>query len=346
MKTSIRRVVTGITVLFALLVPALGAHADSDESGDTTWAVAPADANGPDGRRMIEDELDPGESATDRFAVTNLSTHEVTFKLRAADGYFNENGRFNTIASDQESVDIGTWVEMPDEITVAPQESAVVPFTVTVPEDAEPGDHAAGISASLVQVTTDEDGSTVGVESRVGFRLTVTVTGAVRTTMTIQDIRSTYDTSWNPVRPGAATVTFKLVNEGNIRMLGQGVLRLGGREVVFPAEGEPKQELLPGDERSFTLRVDGLWPTFVVSGSVDATPAAAGERAAEVTIPPVSGDVSVVAIPWPQLAVLLGLILIVFALVWNRGRNKRRVADLVAQAREEGRQAANEENQS
>ena len=139
-------------------------------------------------------------------------------------------------------------------------------------------------------------------------------------------------------------VLLQLVNEGNVRILGQGVLRIGGHEIAFPAEDESKQELLPGDDRSFTLRVDQLWPTILIKGSIDATPEAASERAADVVVPPVSSEISIVAVPWPQAAVVLGILLIVFALAMNRGRNKRKVADLVEQAREEGRRAANEEN--
>lgn len=343
MKTRLWSLVTGITLLLLVLVPNLSAHADGEDDAKTTWAVAPADADGPDGRRVMEFEADPGESIEDHFAVTNLSTHEVTFSLRAADGYFNENGRFNTIPSDRESVESGTWFSVPEQVTIPAKETAVVPMSITVPEDAEPGDHAAGVSASIMKVTTDQGGSTVGVESRVGFRVTVTVTGEVRAVATVEDVTTSYDTNWSPVQPGSASVQFTVNNDGNVRFLGQGVLRIGGQEIAFPAGDDSRQELLPGDSRSFTVEVDGLWPTFIVGGTIDLQPQGVGERAEQVEFPTVSAKADLIAIPWPQLAVLLGVVLLIVAALWNRGRNKAKVADLVAKAHEEGRRSAQEE---
>ena len=46
------------------------------------------------------------------------------------------------------------------------------------------------------------------------------------------------------------------------------------------------------------------------------------------------------AVPIPQLLVLAGLVLLIFALVAGRRRSRRRVETLVEQAREAGRQEA------
>lgn len=343
MRTIPRLIVTGITVALFAVLTGVAAHADEGDDAKTSWAVAPADAEGPDGRRVMELEADPGETIDEHFAVTNLSTHEATFSLRAADGYVNDKGRFNTIPSDQESVASGTWAELPGQVTLAPKQTAVIPLRITVPANAEPGDHAAGVSASILTMTKDKAGSSVGIESRVGFRLTVTVTGEVRAAAAISDIETRYDTNWNPGRPGSGTVSFILRNEGNVRFLGEGVLRIAGREIAFPAADEPRQEMLPGDERSFTLPVADLWPTLIVRGSVDVEAQVVGPMSETAEVPPVSARAEIIAVPWPQAVVALGAAMIIAALLWNRGRNKAKVAELVAQAREEGRRAAKEE---
>jgi hypothetical protein len=95
----------------------------------------------------------------------------VTLRISAADGYFQENGRFSMLPSDKESVDAGLWIEVQDEVTVGAGETVIVPFTTTVPENATPGDHAAGIAASVLSQQVEEDGAMAGVESRVGFRV-------------------------------------------------------------------------------------------------------------------------------------------------------------------------------
>ena len=94
-------------------------------------------------------------------------------------------------------------------MTVPAGAMVVVPFSITVPELAEPGDHAAGITASVLSVQSSEDGTSVGVESRVGFRVTTRVTGELAPKAAIEALTGDYALSWNPFRPGEMAVTFE-----------------------------------------------------------------------------------------------------------------------------------------
>ena len=134
----------GIT---ALALPAAAAAEETETESSVTWAMSPADESGPDGRSWVELELDPGASATEHLAVRNFGDREVTFAITAADGYFTPTGRFNMLPSDATSVDAGTWISVDDQVTVAPGGTAALPFTVEVPDDATPGDHAARMAA-------------------------------------------------------------------------------------------------------------------------------------------------------------------------------------------------------
>ncbi|WP_314457735.1 hypothetical protein [uncultured Microbacterium sp.] len=325
--------------LAAVVAPLLvGVPAASAASADDiTWSVTPADASGADDRGVIQQELDPGASRADFLAVRNLSRTEVTFSLSAADGYYTDTGRFNMLPSDQESVDAGLWIDLPDSVTVAPNGTAVVPFTTTVPDGAIPGDHAAGIAASVSSTGTDASGSEVGVESRVGFRVMTRVTGDIVPSYAVSGIQSGYDMSWNPFRPGSATTSFTVENTGNASLLVTGATTIGTGSAVFPADGAPRQELLPGESRSFTVAVADVWPTFFVPGSIDLAPTATDLGGGAVEVAPQSSDASLWALPVPQLLVLLGVLLIIAALFWRR----RRFTAALDRAREEGRLAAN-----
>src|SRR5690625_1827036 len=96
----------------------------------TRWAVTAADESGPDDRASIQPELDAGQSVTEHLSVQNLGDREETFRLTAADGFTTPTGRFDMLASDEESTEAGTWIDIPDEVTVAAGESEVVPFTI------------------------------------------------------------------------------------------------------------------------------------------------------------------------------------------------------------------------
>ncbi|MCD0443155.1 DUF916 domain-containing protein [Glycomyces sp. A-F 0318] len=328
-----------------MAVPAGPAAAQSNggDAGTVTWSVRPADDSGEDGRAWVEQELDPGETATEHMAIHNLSDQEVTFRLSAADGYFGDNGRFGMLPSDQPSVDAGLWIEVQDEVTVGPDETAVVPFTTTVPENATPGDHAAGVAASVLSQQVGSDGATIGVESRVGFRVMTRVTGELAPAAALEAVASSYDLSWNPLAPGVAQVTFDVVNTGNTRLTVTGAVTVGGREVAFPRADEIDQELLPGEQRTFTVAVEDVWPLVFVPASLEVTPAVVGDGDG-TSVDAATADVGVWAVPFPQLIALAGVALLVWSGLWGRRRSRVRLEEKLAQARAEGRRAAAEEH--
>ena len=326
--------------LVGILVAPVAAAADESDPADVRWSVTPADESGRDDRLSIQHALEAGESATDHIAVRNLGDEEATFRLSAADGFTTRSGRFDMVASDKESVDAGTWIDIGDDVTVGAGESAIVPFTITVPDSAEPGDHPAGVAASVLTSQASGDGTSLGVESRVGVKVITRVKGDLAPQIEIANVSAEYNGTWNPLRPGAVTATFDLVNAGNTRLIVDGLATAGTGEAAFPADGEPIGDLLPGDTREVSVTIDGTWPTFYAPGDLVVTPTAAALDGTAPDVDEASVSLGVWAIPWPQLVVLLALALIIIAVTWNRRRGKRRLDALLQQAREEGKRQA------
>ncbi|NQX16605.1 DUF916 domain-containing protein [Rathayibacter sp. VKM Ac-2857] len=307
-------------------------------TNQVTWMVSPATDGAVDKRSWAELDLNPGENADEQAAVRNLSDRTVTFRIDAADGYFTDKGRFNMLPSDQESVDAGTWITAPETVTVEPGAVGIVPFSVTVPDNAEPGDHAAGIAASLVSVGADAGGSSVGVESRIGFRVMTRVTGDVAPSVAVEDIASDYRLSWNPFAPGSLSVDAEIVNTGNVRLLLDGTVSAQGAFAPLVAEDAAAQELLPGDRRTISVALDGVWPLFAIGTDVTVAPTVVTPDGVDpVSVAPVTSSATVLAGPLPQLLVLLGIALMLAALLAGRSRSRRRIAALVQHAKEEAR---------
>jgi hypothetical protein len=322
-------------------VPSAASAAGDDAAEPAIrWSVVPSSTTGADGRTAIEHTLDPGESVEDHVAVRNVSTEDVTFGLTAADGFFTRAGRFDILPSGEESVAAGTWIDVVESVAVPAGQTVVVPFTVSVPDGAEPGDHAAGLTASVVSLQSADDGTAVGVESRVGVRVLTRVTGEISPAVSIQDLSGTYATSWNPFRPGEITVDFTVANDGNTRLLASGEAATAGRSVMFPAAGEIEQELLPGDERPLTAVIDDVWPLFLSTTIVTVSAEVLTIDGSQTQFVPVSAELVVWAVPWPQLLLLLGAGLIIGSLVWGRFRARRRLDAMLWEAREEGRRDA------
>lgn len=313
------------------------AAADSGSEGTLTWAVDPADADGPDGRSWVELTLDPGETVSDQIAVRNLSPVPATFAIRAADGYFTDNGRFSMKLASDESTDAGRWIEVQDTVEVAARSTALVPFTVTVPENATPGDHAAGLAASIMFAG---DG-TLTVNGRVGIRVITRVTGEVAPSVTVSEMTAAYDTAWNPFTAGGLDITASLVNDGNVSLDVAPTARVGGRDVALAlASGATTVTMLPGDVRTVTGRVSEVWPLGPLSVQVTAVGSGSGLEPVTAT-----ATGSTWAVPLPQVLALAGVALLLLTLRGDSRRRRRKLVRLLADARSEGREEGRSEPQ-
>lgn len=304
-----------------------------------TWAVQPADRNGPDGRRWVERTLDPGQVVTEHLAVRNFSDSPVVFSLQAADGYLTEKGRFNMLPSHRRSVDGGTWITVQERVRVEAKSTAVVPFTITVPEDATPGDHPAGIAATVTSA-----GGTVAVESRVGFRVMLRASGTLTAALSVTGLTASYRQSWNPFSAGTLRVRYTAVNDGNVTVTGAGSVRVA--ELFGLSEPEARTEvaeLLPGGVRAAEVRVGGVQGWGPLRTTVEVTPEVPGGEPVGTALRPGTATATAWVVPWPRLALLVLLAALVVGYRAVVRRRRRRLAQLLDRARDEGRREAQRE---
>ncbi|MCG5454848.1 DUF916 domain-containing protein [Micromonospora sp. PSH03] len=340
-------IATGIALLGAAPAPPTPAPPAPPTSA-ATWGVAPSSAKGPNGRPAFTYKLDPGATVTDYVAVTNHSARPLTLNLYASDAFTTAQGGFDLLAGGQKPTDVGAWVRFAGGTVTIPSTSRLdIPFTLTVPNNATPGDHAGGILASLAATAPDAQGNQVAVDHRVGARIYLRVSGELQPALTVEDLRVRHTGSLNPLAGGRLTATFTVRNTGNVRLTGQptlaasGPFGLGRHAVDAPA----LPEILPGGELTTTVRMTGVPPLFRLSASAAVTPAAVGDQVLDP--PPQSGTAraSVWAVPLPQLVLLVLLAFVGWALVAARRRRARQIARAVAVAREEGRAEASRQTE-
>ncbi|MBM7819337.1 hypothetical protein JOE63_001814 [Cellulosimicrobium cellulans] len=337
--------------LVAALAPVLPAAATAsvapgglafDTEDTITWSVTPADADGADGRRWVDFTADPGQTVEDHLAVTNFGKVPATFALKSADGYLTANGRFNMLPSDQESTDAGTWFTVQDTVEVGPDETVVVPYTITVPENATPGDHPAGIAASITSTGTDAGGTSLGVESRVGFRVTTRVTGEVEPVLVVENVKASYAPSWNPFAAGDLTVSYDVANDGNVRLGAEGDVATSALFGAVSADGaaEPINEVLPGGSLRSRVDFDDVWPLGPVRTTITVTPTTVADDQVDAPLEPVTVTVTTWAVPWPQLLLIAIVVVLIVGVRDDRRRRRQRLEAMLAKARDEGRQQA------
>ncbi|MGO1183088.1 MAG: WxL protein peptidoglycan domain-containing protein [Micrococcaceae bacterium] len=331
-----------LTVMVLLLSPLLAGPATADtaeESGSaerTVWSLTPAleadqaDTASEEPRVSFRASVDPGGSVEDAVTLTNFSATEATFTLQAADGVVSESGAFDILRPGEENTGAGQWIELEQtEVTVPADGEVTVPFTLTVPENATPGDHPAGIAASVSSGSEDD----VAMVSRVGTRIHLRVTGDLAPTLAIGGPEVDYQQNWNPFAPGTATITWQVANEGNVRLGAQqslestGPLGLAGAT----AEVEPIREVLPGGQAQVSVE-QRVWPLFGLTSRVTATPAVVGEDEIDAELSTAEAQSTTAAIPLPQLILLVLLALVIWWLATRKKRAQKKFDAAVAAA--------------
>lgn len=317
---------TGALALTLSLTPLAATAAE----GGVAWSVQTADNANGTGRANFSYDVEPGAVISDTMIVVNTGTEPLPLAVYAADAFTAPSGEIDVLVDGTPSEGAGTWVTVPPEaLQLAPGESADVAFTISVPADARPGDHAAGIVTSL---TSTDAASSLSVDRRLGTRINLRVAGDLVPAAAVTDVTATYAPSWNPFDSGLLTLRYTLDNTGNTRLTGSETVTTAGLAGLLSSTTPPTQmtEVIPGS----VIEVTRDLPVFSlgwVSGALEIRPQGVGLGAG--TVEAVVTEFSVVAVPWSLyglIVVVVGAAVAIVLLVRRSAR--RRAAEASAQA--------------
>lgn len=129
-------------------------------------------------------KLDLGKSKDDAIRVINNKQETAIIKLYAVDATITTDGGFALLSEDDARKDVGGWVKLAlNEVEIPAKSEKMVPFTITIPMDADAGDHAGGIIMQELEGPSSQPaitGTGVKIVTRVGVRIYETVPGEVR----------------------------------------------------------------------------------------------------------------------------------------------------------------------
>lgn len=299
------------------------ADAAVTQSGSDTWGIGPAGSTGGAGRAAFSYELAAGSTIDDLVRITNFSDHPLTLFVGAHDAFNTVEGGFDVLTAARESTGVGTWVTLAtSEVTIAAREYVDVPFTLTVPSNAEPGDHAGGVVAWTTTAVRDESGASATVDNRVGTRVYVRVAGPLRPGLTVARLETTFAAEGIIGLGGAAIVSYTIRNTGNVRLAAHQHVGVAGpfgvgRRIV---ELDDMPELLPGGEFQGRATVESVRPWFRMRTDVHLEPvtssATALDAADAADLDTIHSSHTWWAIPWRVLVVTAVII------VWWRLRRR------------------------
>ncbi|MFJ8398081.1 hypothetical protein [Streptomyces sp. NPDC094144] len=252
---------------------AMTAAGATEHPAAPAWTAQPA-ANGAGrdgGRPYFYLEGLPGSVLQDRLSVTNPGPGPLTVRLRGADAYNTAEGGF-AVRGAHGSTGTGAWLRTATEkVTVPARTRAEVPVSVTVPDDALPGDHPGAIVA-------ESGGRSVGV------RVRLRVGGPTLAALTVED-----------VGVAGGTIHYTLVNRGNAVLAPRLAVSADGVfGTLLRREARPLPvELLPGQR----VRLTEPWrdTPALDSATVRLRVSAAGGAHSEATA-------SALFVPWLPLS--------------------------------------------
>lgn len=321
-RTASTALLVGLLIFAAPLLPhASGIERSSSDSGTHTWGMTPATEHGPDDRGHFEYIVGPGERYEDHVAVRNFGDSDLVLDLAVHDAT-QQDGSFELLGSDEVSIRVGAWVTLEQtRVSVPARSNLVVPFTLVVPDDAEPGDHAGG----LVAVSVINDDSDTVMQYRVGTRLHARVAGPIQTALSVNTVRGTYSGRLSPVHTGTLNVNATLVNSSNIRLTTEATITVTGLFGLWSRTGHLDEipELLPSGASTTSTLVEEVPPIGPLWVSVTPdTVTSLGQDVTEITAIE-SRSVLLWAMPWTFLAVI-GLLLLACAVALVNARRQRR----------------------
>lgn len=311
--------------------PTPGAPDGSTTSSNelVTFGVAPAGPEKPDQRPYLAYTVAPGSVISDHIAVLNQADHALELDVYASDVTPGAEGGLEVPARAVAPTSAGSWVSSDVSHVQAPPQTAetglgfvIVPFTVTVPNNAEPGDHVAAVVAALTAKGEAGAGSpALDLEQRVAARLYITVDGELAPGLVIRDLGATFE-SGGLVSAGAVNVAYTLENTGNVRMKVSPTVRVAGPFglLLRGADGTRVDELLPGGKVEQSVTVPEVWPLVRLTTTVTAV-AEASPGGTDPGIGSVSASTSTWAWPWLLVALILLLVLL---MTWRVVRSRRR----------------------
>ncbi|MET9076151.1 DUF916 domain-containing protein [Streptomyces sp. NPDC004232] len=306
--------------LLGLLLTWQATPAHAADNG--SWSVYPV-ASKVAARPYFYLSADPGQTLTDEVAVQNKTGGPLTFRLYAADAYNTaRDGGFAVRGPAERMRGVGAWAKpATSRITVPGHRTVTVPFTLRVPDGAEPGDHPGAIVALDEHVDRGSSGGSpaLGVQQAVGARVYLRVGGPTLPAVSVEHVRISHH---QPLVPGlgasTATVSYTLRNTGNVTVDPKVELTahgLFGRTLLDRALTRVPSELLPGQ----TVRLTEPWSGAPQLDRADVTLTASAPGTRQ------SASASFLALPWLAVALvfLAGVAAGVLLVRARRGRVRR-----------------------
>lgn len=193
--------------------------------------------------------LNLGETKKGKVDIVNSTDQPQEVKIYPVDAATTKDGAFASKGEIDEKVGVGAWVKLAEsELSLESGETKTVDFTLSIPENADVGDHMGSIivqrkGVAEIKREAGEIQPGVQVVTRVGARIYVTVPGEIVRELEFKEF------SFKRVSDKQGTFYLTLNNKGNVRISPEGNIEI--KNNFSKAENKldlPQREVFPRDE--------------------------------------------------------------------------------------------------
>lgn len=179
------------TAAMLIFVSAVGSTAAAVTSSGIGGRPANPDPKNPRTESIFIYTLDKGAVKQDAVNVINNTKETEAIEVYMVDGAISNDGAFTCKQRAEEQNGVGKWVELAtNEVALESMQTQQVALTLTVPDDAEVGEH----NGCVVFQKKNDPGEARGgvrVQTRQALRMAVTIPGNLYRDVTLRDFMVT-----------------------------------------------------------------------------------------------------------------------------------------------------------
>ena len=204
----------------------------------------------------FEITANPGDIVTNKLRVYNSTDSTISIKMEAEDfRAVGETGQVIVAPEEEITYSLKRWVTTePSEFTLEPKEQKFADFTISIPENAEPGGKYGSILASVTGIVS---GNVTGsaIAQKVGSLVLLTLSGEVKEDLLVKEFSAPNFSEYGPIK-----FIIRFENKGSVHVKPKGFITIADWRGKKVADVEfPQQNVIPGAIRKIEAKWDKKW---------------------------------------------------------------------------------------
>lgn len=320
-------------VAIVLLLAASGVGSAIAAQNLPAYTARPAQA-GIDGRSSVlfRHSIESGSMVVDGVDILNLANDPAEFDVYVVDMVPSANGGLTAAARSAPVEGAGTWFAVSvDTVEIPSRRSAVVDFTMHVPEGTPPGDYTA-----VVMVETHESfgEGTISTRTRIGLPAHITVLADVNLDVMLGTITTRHTDQ-------GIEIVLPVTNTGDVTFSTSGYATVDswfGDETVVSQLSPHGAFIAPGEQ----IHLRALWVDPPRIGRYDVTVTIEASVGNRQPVPFTSDAATLWLIPWSTIITILTIAAIVAWVIRatrttreERSKRKQEERDLIRDFRKQ-----------